>query len=154
MWSNKLVFGLIIIQIANLLVSISKFCSSVVDIPSLIYPDNLVEPNLSSETPLSQPSDMIKPPSHSVELKPPAEPPDVTRPSDADLKPPNDPPEPSPPSKPPGDLAEPDPTTEPPGDLTKPEPSAERPPCHAPCLTDLDCVAIQDLNLEEAKVQR
>jgi hypothetical protein len=135
--------------IANLLVPISKFCLSVVDIPSLIYPDNLIEPNFSFETPLSQPSDMIKPPSDSIEPKPLAEPPDVTRPSDADLKPPNDPSQPGPPSKPPGNLAEPDPTTKPPGDLAQPEPPAEPPPFHAPYLTDLDCIAIQDLNLED-----
>jgi hypothetical protein len=33
---------------------------------------------------------MTKPPSDPVEPRPPAKPPDVTKPSDADLKPPND----------------------------------------------------------------
>jgi hypothetical protein len=39
--------------------------------------------------------------------------------------------------------------TSPKFDLAEPEPPAERPPFHAPCLTDLDYIVIQDLNLED-----
>jgi hypothetical protein len=67
--------------------SLTKFCSSVADIPSLVNPDNFLEPSLSPEKPTSQPSNVIK----LVEPEPPAEPPDATKSSDADLRPTNDP---------------------------------------------------------------
>jgi hypothetical protein len=107
----------------NRLASISKFCSSVADIPSLLDPDSSLEHKHSPEKTLFQPSDITKPPSDPVEPKPPAEPPDETKPSDADLKPPNDPAESEPPAKPPGDPAKPEPPAEPPGVLDEPEPT-------------------------------